>query len=357
MSSRFVRSIIISTLFFGLQCTQSRVQAQEAATPSNDVSATREFEIRDGRPYLGGQPIRLWGLRCNNALMSPAVTERLVNNLDNYAEHGINFISISLQGTNGGFPNVDAGPNAFTPDGRLIASFAKRTETVIREADKRGMLVCLVVMMPRKDELLVDEAAVRTAIQQTATLLESRKLRNVTVNLFQEFHHPTRIHHAIFREPDGDLKKSTLTGWFKEIAPGIETGICPNHLTGSSYDYPGCEVKFFQEEMAIPDVGFSINTETADRDATGHEGVFNRFHIASMEKEWRNYLDHPNSAMLFRSPYVEDVGGQMGTGPNFEMGGRGTGDKDRGVRHYFEWVQTNVGVWKFPTHIRANQPQ
>ena len=79
---------------------------------SETPASTREFEIREGLPYLGGKLVKLWGLRCNNALLSPAVTERLVNNLDNMTAHGINLISVSLHGTNGGFQDVNAGPNA-----------------------------------------------------------------------------------------------------------------------------------------------------------------------------------------------------------------------------------------------------
>jgi hypothetical protein len=324
-----------------------------AARGADPPAATREFEVRQGRPYLGGQPVKLWGLRCNNALLSPAVTERLINNLDNMTAHGINLIAVGLQGTNGGFPDVNAGPNAFTSEGRLIPGFAKRLELVVREADRRGMVVCVGLLMPRKDELLKDEAAVRRAIEESGRLLTERRLKNVFVNLYQEFNHPTRVDHEIFREPDGAAKKARLTAWFKAVAPDIEVGICPNHLTGSAVDYPGCEVKLFQEGMPIPKTGFSVNTETADRDALGNEGVFNVYDLRSMQKEWSSYLNRPDSAMLFRSPYLEDVRGKQGTGPNFEMGGGGTGESDRGVRPYFEWLRANVGRWEYPRHVKA----
>ncbi len=323
-----------------------------APVRSEEPTATKEFEIRDGLPHLGGRPVKLWGLRCNNALMSPAVTERLVNNLDNLNAHGVNLISVCLQGTNGGFPDTEAGPNAYTSDGRIIPGFADRLEWLVREADKRGMVVYVGLLMPRKDERLRDEAAVRRAIENSAKLLADRKLGNVFVNIYQEFNHGFRADHEIFREPDGAAKKAEITRWFKAKAPNVEAGICPNHLTGSDVDYPGCEVKFFQEEMPIPASGFAVNTETADRDASGNEGVFNKFHLASMEKEWATYLDSPRTAMLFRSPYVEDVTGRQGTGPNFEMGGRGTGSDDRGYRPYLEWLRRNVGRWEYPAHVR-----
>jgi len=313
---------------------------------------TREFEVREGLPWLGGSRVKLWGMRCSNALMSPAVTERLVNNLDNMASHGINLLNVSLQGTNGGFPDKEAGPNAFAPNGRLFSKHAERLETVIREADRRGMVVCITFMMPRKDQLLRDEAAVRRGIEETGTFLHSRGLRNVFVNLYQEFNHPSRADHDIFIEPNGTEKKAQLTAWFKATAPNVEAGICPNHTTGSSSTYPGCEITFFQELMPIPETGFAVNTETADRDLSGNGGVFNRFALASMHKEWESYLDKPHAAMLFRSPFVESVRGKLGTGPNFEMGGKGTSTGDRGVQPYYLWLRENVGRWEYPRHVK-----
>lgn len=325
---------------------------RDPAPSPAEAAATREFEIRDGRPFLGGHEVKLWGLRCNNALMSPAVTERLVNNLDNLAEHGLNLVGVALQGTNGGFPDVNAGPNAFTPDGRLIAGFKERLETVVREADRRGMVVCIGVLMPRKDEFLRDEAAVRNAIEETGRFLEERRLRNVVVNLFQEFDHPTRIDHEILREPDGDRKKQQLVAWFKGVAPEIEAGVVSNHLSGSPVEYTGCEVRLFHESVPIPATGFALNTESPEEEISGNEGVFHRFERARLLAAWQRFLGPTRTAMLFRSPYVEDVRGRSGTGPHFEMGGDGTSDSDRGVRFYFDWVREHAGRWVYPKHVQ-----
>ncbi|MBL8803551.1 MAG: hypothetical protein JNN27_16235 [Planctomycetes bacterium] len=342
------RSFLLASLI-AAHCGSVRAQTPAVPPPP----ATREFEIRDSHSWLGGEPVKLWGLRVNNALMSPAVTERLVNNLDNYAAHGINLLAVSLQGTNGGFPDVDAGPNAFTSDGKLIASFARRLETVIREADRRGMVVCVTLMMPRKDEFLQDEAAVQRAIVESGQFLQARQLRNVMVNLFQEFNHGTRIDHEVLREPEGERKKALMTSWFKAVAPDIEVGVTPNHQTGSKVDYPGADVQMFHEDMPIPANGFALNTETPDPDLPGNEGVMTRHNRLRMEATWQRYLGSPRTAMLFRSPYLEDVRGKQGTGPNLEMGGWGTGESDRGVRFYFDWLQRNVGRWEYPKHFVA----
>jgi hypothetical protein len=284
------------------------------------------------------------------------VSERLINHLDNFAEHGINFISIALQGTNGGFPDVNAGPNAFTPDGRLIPAFGRRMEAIIRAADQRGMVVLVALMMPRKDELLRDEAAVRRAVESSAQFLEERNLRNVMVNLFHEFNHPTRIDHEIFREPNGDAKKSQVAQWFKAKAPHIEVGLVSNHLTGSPVDFPGCEIQMYHESVPVPPKGFAVNTETPDEEMSGNEGVFNAFERKRLEAGWTSFLDSPRTAMLFRSSYAEDVRGKQGTGPNFEMGGFGKGESDRGIRVYFDWVQSHVGRWNYPRHELRTVP-
>jgi len=322
-----------------------------------DPTPTREFEVRDGLPQLGGMPVELWGIRCNNSLLSAAVTERLVNNLDNFSAHGFNLISVSLQGTNGGFPDVNAGPNAFTPDGRLINAFKSRLERVVREADRRGMVVCVGVLMPRKDEYLRDEAAVQRAIQETGRFLEQRRLRNVMVNLFQEFNHPTRIDHEILREPDGARKKAQLAAWFKAEAPAIEVGLVANHTTGAEVGFPGADVQMLHESVPYPETGFVLNTETPDEEIPGDEGVFHDFERARLEAGWRRHLNSPRTAMLFRSPFVEDVRGKSGTGPHAEMGGYGRGESDRGVRFFFEWMRDHVGRWEYPRHVLPGSPR
>jgi hypothetical protein len=312
---------------------------------------TRKFEIRNDRDFLGGHEVDLWGLRCGNALHSWSVTERHVRAMDNMKAHGINLIGVYIQGSHGGWPDPNAGLNGFRRDGQLKPDVAKRLEWLVREADERGMVVMVGLFSPRKDQEFLDEQAIRRAVEETGQFLVERRLKNVFVDIIHEFDHSERIDQEIFREPNGAAKKAKLTGWFKAVAPDIEVGICPNHQTGSPVDYPGCEVKLFHEAMPIPEAGFAVNTETADRDLSGNEGVFNRYHIESMHKEWETYRHLPHAAMLFRSPYVEDVRGRQGTGPNFEMGGHGTGESDRGVQPYFQWLLENVGPWKYPQHV------
>ncbi len=95
-------------------------QGDEPARP------TKEFSIRGDRPFLGGQQVDLWGLRCGNALYSTAVTERHINALDSMVAHGINLIGVYIQGPNAGWPNPEAGLDGFRRDGRLKPDVALR---------------------------------------------------------------------------------------------------------------------------------------------------------------------------------------------------------------------------------------
>ncbi len=177
--------------------------------PAEFPSETKEFEIRHERPFLGGHEVDLWGLRCGNAFVSDAVTERYIRNFDNMNAHGINFVGAYLQGVNAGFPNADAGINGFTRHGKLLPEVARRAEWLIREADKRGMVAMIGVITPRKDQDFYDDAAIRTAIEETARFLTGKKLRNVFVNLCDEFNHPLNADKLLIREPDGAKRRTS----------------------------------------------------------------------------------------------------------------------------------------------------
>lgn len=333
--------------------------AVAAALCTADESAegpppTKEFEIRGGRPFLGGHEIQLWGLRCGNALMSPAVTERHIRNLDNMAGHGINCLGVYIQGSNGGWPDPDAGRNGYTPAGALKSDFAQRLEWLVREADRRGMVVMVGLFSPRKDQELQGEAAVRRACQETAQFLMRRRLKNVFVDIMHEYNH-ARIDLDIFREPNGAEKKARLTAWFKEYAPDIEVGVCPTFNSGTADQYPGMDVRIIQKEAEIPREGFVVNVETQRHDSYDNEGKFEPDEFEIMQGYFEQYHARPNACMLFHSAYCQGITGKSGTGPHPEMGGYGRSEEDRGIRFYFEWVRQHVGRYEYPHHLlKAN---
>ena len=276
-------------------------------------AATREFEIKNDRPYLGGQQIDLWGLRCGNALYSEVVTERHIRNLDNMAAHGINLVGVYIQGANAGWPNPEAGLNGFTRDGKIKPFVAARLERLIREADKRGMVIMVGLISPRKDQDFYDEAAIQNGIENTARFLKDKKLKNVFVDLVHEFSHPERMDKELLREPDGDRKKILLTKWFKDIAPDIEVGICPDIDSGTPDSYPGMDVRIIQKQMPIPSSGFVVNVETLRQDQFSNDGVFTKSNLEYTFNDCQKYLDAPHAVMLFHAGFIQGLSNASGS--------------------------------------------
>jgi hypothetical protein len=343
-------SVLVS-LVIALGAAELSIQAADDAPV-----ATRRFEIRNDRPFLGGKQIDIWGLRCGNALMSDTVTERHIRNFDNMIAHGINCIGIYIQGSNGGWPDVNAGRNGYTPEGDLKPDFARRLEWLIREADKRGMVVMVGLFSPRKDQELKDDTAIQHAIEETAKFLNNRKLRNVFVDLVHEYNSTritSRLDHDLFHEPDGAEKKAKLTRWFKKVAPEVPVGVCPSFPTNTANTYPGMDVCIIQKGAEIPEKGFVVNVETPREDQYNDEGVFTPEARKRMQEVWESYRARPNAFMLFHSAYLQGIGGKEGTGPHAEMGGNGTGPDDRGVRFYFDWVHDNIGAYEYPRHAKG----
>lgn len=318
---------------------------------ATEPSPTREFQIRNDRAFLGGVEVRLWGLRCGNALYSPTVTERHVRALDNMTAHGINLIGLYIQGSNGGWPDAAAGLNGFQADGQLRPEVAKRLEWLVREADKRGMVVMVGLFSPRKDQELRDEAAIRRAVEESGRFLTEHKLKNTFVDLMHEYSHK-RIDRDLFREPDGAAKKARLTRWFKAAAPDIEAGVCPCQNTSTADSYPGMEVRIIQKAMPIPASGFVVNVETQKQDRYDNDGVFTDAQRQSVFADCRRFLEKPNAALLFHAAFIQGIRNASGTAPHPEMGGSGAGPNDRGVRFYYEWVRKHVGRWQYPRHVK-----
>ena len=269
--------------------------------------------------------------------------------------HGINLVGAYIQGVNAGFPNGDAGLNGFSRHGVLLPEVARRMEWLIREADRRGMVVMIGVITPRKDQDFYDDTAIRTAIEETARFLSEKKLRNVFVNLCDEFNHPLSADKLLIREPDGPQKKAQMTAWFKAIAPNIEAGVGPHWKADTEDHYPTMDVRIIQKGMSIPKDGFVVNVEPIREDYFQNDGIFNQTNLDAVFSNCRKYLDAPNAVFMFHSGFVQGITNYSGTAPHAEMGGYGTGPTDRGIRFYYDWVRDNVGKWEYPNHVPSSE--
>lgn len=321
-----------------------------AAAQTGGVTPTKKFEVRGERSTLDGHEFKLWGIRGGNVLMSPAVTERFIRNLDNMAAHGLNGLIVVVSGTNTGWPDEWQARNGFEPDGTLKPAFAQRLEWLIREADTRGMVIGVTVLSPRIDQDMLGEEGLKRAIQETGRFLTQRGLRNVFVDLMHEYNHE-RADQDILREPNGPEKKAKMAGWLKEVAPDVPVGVCSTIDTGSAAAFPGADILIIQKSTPIPAKGYVINVEMHKRDNYDTEGVFSEAGFTQMYKWFDDYLKAPNAGFFFHSGFILGVTGRDGTAPHAEMGGYGKSADDRGVRFYYDWVRDNVGRWEFPRHV------
>jgi hypothetical protein len=324
----------------------ARLAAQDMPLPA---TPTKRFEIRNDRAWLGGREMKIWGIRSANGLMSQAVTERLVRNLDNMTAHGINAVNVYIMGSNTGWPEEWGARNGFERSGALKPEFAERLEWLIREADRRGMVVGVGIFTPRNVANLDGEDAYKRALQDVGRFLKDRNLRNVFVDMMHEYNH-RRVVPDIFKEPNGPEKKAKLHKWFKEANAEVPAGICATIDRGTEGFFPGSDINIIQKTMPIPKQGFTINIESHKRDNYDSDGIYTPEGLAENYAWFEEYKKTPNAAIFLHAAWLTGVTGRSGTAPNAEMGGRGTKD-DPGVRWYYEWVRDNVGRWEYPRHI------
>ncbi|MEM2342201.1 MAG: hypothetical protein QXI67_06195 [Candidatus Bathyarchaeia archaeon] len=324
------------------------------------MSKTRIFEVRNNNPYLDGKKIQIWGIRLANAIYSDKTVQNLIDNLDDYVKHGVNCFSVFIQGANPGNYDPTIGFDGFNPDGTLKQETKQRLEKLILEADKRDMVVNVGLFYFLKDHNLKDEKAIEKACRETARFLYNNGLRNVFIDIVNEYG-SERYHHSIFKR--GVEEKARLHQWIKEEAPlfcGIsDVRIGDLFVRGDEkykefLDYPGADIILlhnYVEPLDVPKI--LINNEPGRPDDYGNEGVerapgeIDKFLILA-----EKYRRAPNAYFFAFSAWNQAIGGFDGECPHFEIGGSGRSEKDRGVGWYFNWVRKNVGRYEYPNHIR-----
>ncbi len=130
-------------------------------------------------------------------------TTQAIEALDFYKRHGVLAISVSLQGGNPGYSAAANGiarqnaarygkeggllVSAFRPDGSLQPEWTKRLERLLRAADERGMVVCLMYFYQGQDEVLDSGEAIEAAARNATDWLIDKKFRNVIIDVANEW--------------------------------------------------------------------------------------------------------------------------------------------------------------------------
>lgn len=158
-----------------------------------------------------------------------ANTDRYVEGLSDYRDHGVLAVNLCLQGGHplNGMPWIEEGagsagrrPNGhrdfyhnsvFEADGSLDPASADRVARVIEACDRLGMVVILQLFYFGQDTVFPDEAAVRAACDSAVDWVCAKGYTNVIVEIANEvmeghFHHailkPGRVTELIHRVRD-----------------------------------------------------------------------------------------------------------------------------------------------------------
>ncbi|MEZ6122502.1 MAG: serine hydrolase [Planctomycetaceae bacterium] len=181
-------------------------------TADGVCGAQTEVAISGTRWLVNGRPVNQ-GTACEGLLMNVRMvnatfedqhkpefnagknSEELIAQLPDYAAHGVNAITLNLQG---GMPGYEGAVNsAFNADGSLRQEPLGRVERVLRACDQHGIIVILGLYYQRQSRILRDESAVRSGVVNAVQWLRSLELKNVVIEIANEYPHRGFAHDVI----------------------------------------------------------------------------------------------------------------------------------------------------------------
>ncbi len=134
-------------------------------------------------------------------------TNEFVSAMPSWKEHGLNCFTLNLQGGSPtGYGNKNWINSAFDTNGDLKPAYLDRLSRILNKADELQMVVILGYFYFGQDQVLKDEAAVKTAVTQATTWILENGFRNVLVEINNEcnsgaYDHPIlkadRVHELI----------------------------------------------------------------------------------------------------------------------------------------------------------------
>lgn len=144
-----------------------------------------------------------------------ANTDKFIERIPDYINHGVLAFTICLQGGSCGYEG--AVNSAFNPDGSLRPSYLERVHRVIEACDQHSAVVILTCYYQRQDQLLKNEDSVRAGVVNVAKWIHDYGFTNVVLEIANEFGH-AGFNHSILKTTAGE---SALILLAKEAAPGL----------------------------------------------------------------------------------------------------------------------------------------
>jgi hypothetical protein len=145
---------------------------------------TNKLSIQGSLIYMNGQPFDMWGIRVASATEDEYAMNHLIAQLDDYKRHGVNSLAVFFMGSLGG------AYDPFTSNGKRIdRQHRRRMETIIKEADRRGMVVVVGIFyqrVPQERINLKDWAAAENAVRTVARWTKKLPNKNIILNIANE---------------------------------------------------------------------------------------------------------------------------------------------------------------------------
>ncbi|MCL2479866.1 MAG: ferredoxin [Treponema sp.] len=142
-----------------------------------------KFSVRGKQTFLNDKPVLIRGLRCSNGLYSEEAAAGLTENLEVYAAHGLNAVSVFFMGNR--FGNV----KGYRRDASLDPVYAQRMERIIQAADDLGMVVlvgCLYWEESQAKWTDWTQKEANLAVANTCAWLKDNDFRNVFIDVDNE---------------------------------------------------------------------------------------------------------------------------------------------------------------------------
>ena len=316
--------------------------------------------IRGDRFYQDGNPVKLWGIRVASGTATAEATDRLVAELYRYKTNGVTAITVFYQGSSGG------AQDPFSPDGQQIRpEHQVRMERILRECDRRGLVVLVGIFYQNAPFGLKDAAAVEQAVRTVTKVL--RPFRNLVLNIANEQNSGGWSDTAAifdFRDPQRIL----------DLCRVVRSEDPERLVGGGGYDHGKNEI--IGRSPAVDALLF--DTVGPDRDPDSGK-LYDRFVAAGVTGKpivnveifggWTKQFVPPGvypeaakqahfrnvdaaasrlglSVFLHSNPWFQ--GPSLGGHPlRFDLGGAGTAG-DPGVRWYFDYVKKVVAAGEPP---------
>ena len=169
--------------------TNPRSQAEGLLMNARMVQATFEDANRS--------TVANWSYPDGTPFDAERQTSEFIAMVPVYAEHGLNAVTISLQGGRP-MPGSQVWVNsAFEPSGRLRPSYMARVARVIEALDAHGMVAIVSYFYFGQDQNFEGEAAIRRATREATSWLVTQGYTNVIVELVNEAGHH-HYDHSVF---------------------------------------------------------------------------------------------------------------------------------------------------------------